>query len=264
MNEARFYRVVCRGVRLFFRPAATEYEVEPDGPAVYVCNHSSIRGPVIMTLYFPRPHKTWAISHAVAGGRQTAVYAYHDILFGRSKRWKLPSRLAAKFISYTLPPLLREAGTIPVHRDLKIKETLRASVDALERGEDVVIFAESPKRYSEYVNELQEGFVRLGMLYFQRTGKKLKFYPAYVEKKNRKISVAAPVKYDPDRSVKDQRSEICSALRDSIERKAREMKKHKPVPFLPPRWYGAYGEFEDDFAGYWQMIDEEIKEENKD
>ena len=264
MNEARFYRIVCRGVRLFFRPAATEYEVEPDGPAVYVCNHSSIRGPVIMTLYFPRAHKTWAISHAVAGGRETAVYAYHDILFGRSKRWKLPSRLAAKFISYTLPPLLREAGTIPVHRDLKIKETLKASVDALERGEDVVIFAESPKRYSEYVNELQEGFVRLGMLYFQRTGKKLKFYPAYVEKKNRKISVAAPVEYDPDRSVKDQRSEICEALRDSIERKACEMKKHKPVPFLPPRWYGAYGEFEEDFAGYWQMIDEEIKEENKD
>ena len=73
----------------------------------------------------------------------------------------------------------------------------------------------------------------------------MKFYPAYVEKKNRKISVAAPVEYDPDRSVKDQRSEICEALRDSIERKACEMKKHKPVPFLPPRWYGAYGEFED-------------------
>lgn len=262
MNEARFYRVVCRGVRLFFRPAATEYEVEPDGPAVYVCNHSSIRGPVIMTLYFPRPHKTWAISHAVAGGRETAVYAYHDILFGRSKRRKLPSRLAAKFISHTLPPLLREAGTIPVFRDLRIRETLKASVDALERGEDVVIFAESPKRFSEYVNELQEGFVRLGMLYHQRTGKNLRFYPAYVEKKNRKISVAAPVEYDPDRSAKDQRTEVCAALRDSIDRKGREMNPHKPVPFLPPRWYGAYGEFEDDFAGYWQMIDEEIKKEN--
>ena len=140
-----------------------------------------------------------------------------------------------------------------------VAQSLKASVDALERGEDVVIFAESPKRYSEYVNELQEGFVRLGMLFYQRTGKKLKFYPAYIEKKNRKISVAAPVVYDPDRSAKDQRTEICRLLRDSIDRAARGMKPHKPVPVLPPRWYGAYGEYEDDFASYWQMIDEEIK-----
>lgn len=262
MNEARFYRIVCCGVRLFFRRAETEYETEPDGPAVFVCNHASVRGPVIMTLYFPRRHKTWAISHAVEGGRATEVYAYHDILFGRSKKREFPSRLAAKFISHTLPPLLREAGTIPVYRNLRIKETLKASVDTLERGEDVVIFAESPKRYSEYVNELQDGFVRLGMLYYQRTGKKLKFFPTYVEKKNRKVFVASPIEYDPERPAKDQREKIAAFLRDGIDRAAREMKPHKPVPFLPPRWYGVYGEFENDFAGYWQMIDEEIKEEN--
>ena len=49
---------------------------------------------------------------------------------------------------------------------------------------------------------------------------------------------------------------IAGYLRDNIDRLARALPEHKPVPFLPERWYSAYGMYEDEVYGYWKMIDD--------
>lgn len=254
MKKSLYYRFFYRVARIAFPRAETSFEEQPDEAAVFICNHSAIRGPVMMTLDFPRPHRNWVISCSMTGGKLTESYAFHDILFGNSRRFKAPDKLLAKLIALALPPILRTDESIPVYHDRRITETFRNSIKTLEEGKDVVIFAESPKRYSEYVNELQRGFVDLGAMYYKKTGKTLKFYPVYIEKKNRKIAVGAPISYDPNLLAKNQRDAICEYLRDGIDRMARGMKPHKPVLFLPQRWYDAYGQYEDDFYGYWKMI----------
>ena len=69
------------------------------------------------------------------------------------------------------------------------------------------------------------------------------------------ISVGKPIAYDPELSLDEQRDVIASYLRDNIDRLARELPEHKPVPFLPERWYSAYGMYEEDVYGYWKMIE---------
>ena len=64
-----------------------------------------------------------------------------------------------------------------------------------------------------------------------------------------------PITYDPERSLDEQRSVIAAYLRDGIDRLARALPPHKPVPFMTDRWYSAYGMYEDDVQGYWRMID---------
>lgn len=252
------YYKIMRGIsRVAFPRAETVYEVQPgDEPAVFVCNHAAIRGPVMITLHFKRRHRAWAVSNTYDRKRAYS-YAYHDVLMGECYRRKGIRRLLARVIAVMLPALVRCSDTIPVYHDRDIMKTFKQSVRTLEDGCDLVIFAESPARWSEYVCELQEGFVDLGRFWYRRSGKRLRFFPVYVEKKNAVISVGTPISYDPQEPIESQRERIAVYLRDNIDRLARQLPPHKPVPFLSPRWYSAYGCFEHDVQGYWQMIDQD-------
>lgn len=250
-----YYKIIRGALRMNFPHAKTVYEEQPgDEPAIFVCNHSAVRGPVMMTLDFQRKHQTWTVSYAMDGSH-TISYAYHDILFGNSRRFKGFWRILSRIVAKGLPPLLCYSDTIPVYHDKSIVKTFKQSVRALTDGEDLVIFAESPKRYSEYVCELQPGFIDVARLYYRKSNKAIRFYPVYLEKKNAVISVGRPIAYDPDQPLDKQRDTIASYLRDNIDRLARALPAHKPVPFLPDRWYRAYGMYEDDVYGYWKMIE---------
>ena len=250
-----YYKTVRGALRLCFPNSKTEYETQPDNePAVFVANHSSVCGPVIMTLDFKRKHQTWTVSNAL-DRKRAANYAYHDILFGNTHRCKWFWHILANILSVFLPPLLYYSDTIPVYHDKRIIQTFKQSITALTEGNDLVIFAESAKRYSEFINELQPGFIDIARLYYRKTKKALKFYPVYLEKKNAVILVGKPISYDPEQPLDQQRIVITDYLRDGIDSLARTLPEHEPVPFLPECWYDAYGEYEDDFGAYWQMID---------
>ena len=254
----KFARIVAR---LICPKATTVFEDDiADEPAVFVVNHSNVTGPIMMTLDFPRKHSTWAISFAL--DRDKCVdYAFHDIFFGRSRKVKWFWRMMARIMSRLLPPILKYSDTIAVYHDKRIISTFKESIAALVGGRDLVIFAESPRRYSEYVNEMQTGFVDVARFYRKETGKMLKFYPVYVERKNRTVSVARPITYDPDVPMSVQREAICGFLRDGIDRMGRSLPDHKPTPFLPERWYGAYGEYEFDAEGYMRLLGGEDKKD---
>ncbi len=253
MKKTFTYNVVAAIGRVICPRSTVNFEGgEPTEPGIIVCNHSSIRGPVMMTLYYGRPHKNWIISYALER-EKTANFAFHDFFVGEGRRVKWFWRLLSKIVAKILPGVLSQAGPIAVYHDSRIIKTFRNTMAALSEGYDVVVFGESPERYSEYVNRMQLGIIDVAALYYKRTGKKLKIYPAYIEKKNRLIEVAPPIEYGPELD----KNGTCEKISSEIDRMARGMKKHKPVPFLPERWYRTYGRYEHDFDKYWQMIDKE-------
>ena len=254
-RKSLYYKIVSAILHLVVPRADTVYEVPTgDEPVVFVSNHASINGPLMMTFYFNRKCRIWAISEALDKTR-TKSYAFHDVLVGESRRHFWFWKFMAGIVKVMLPPILIY-NTITVYRDKRILETFRNSTEALKQGYDIVVFGESTERYSEYVNEIQPGFVGLGRMYFRQTGKRLKFYPVYLNKENMLISVGSPIEYNPDMDPEEFKRTVCTFIRDGIDRLGRDMKPHKPVPFLPQNWYDTYGErFEHDVAGYWHMID---------
>ena len=254
-RKTLYYKTVSFFLHIAFPRPEIVFEVPPgDEPAVFIGNHAAIHGPLMVTFYFPRRHKTWVIADAM-DKVHTRSYAYHDVLVGDSRKCFRFWKMIAGIVGVALPPLLAY-DTITVYRDKRVLDTCRKSVDALTEGNDIYIFGESTQRFSEYVNEMQPGFASLGRMYYRKTGKKLKFFPVYLNRKNRLISVGRPIEYDPDMDSDEFKKTACTFIRDGIDRLGRNMKPHKPVPFMPQRWYDAYGErFENDTAGYWKMIE---------
>ena len=255
-----FYNFIVCLARIVFPKAETVYEEAPDPePGVFVCNHSKIRGPAMMILDFKRPFRSWIISAAMEK-RTVRSYAFHDVFNGDGRHAKWFWKLLSCIVGFLLPPLLKDADMIPVYRDKRMLLTFRQSSDALKDGESMVIFAESPQVYSDYINKLQPGFVTLGAVHHRQTGKKLKFYPVYCEKKNRKIAVGKPIEYDPSLPLDKASAAVCAHLEEGIDRMARSLKPHKPVRFLTKLWYSTYGQqYTDNPAAYWEMVENDSR-----
>ncbi len=254
--KPKFFSRVLKKVATLIFPKSKVVSKTPitDEPAVYLCNHSGAIGPSMMTLYFPKPHKTWIIGY-VLDKEKAPNFIFNDFFFGRSKRCKWFWRILSKIVAKILRPLLEYGNPIPVYHDRRMIETFRLSLDTLLEGKDLVVFPECPTRYSEFINSFYTGFADMGRTYYAATGKDLAFYPVYVEKKNRVISVGEPVFYDHTKPPHAQRDFITEKIRDAIDGLARELSEHKPVPFLPKVWYDYYGEYENDPASYWRTFD---------
>lgn len=255
MKKSILYILLYPIVRLFYPNIKTVYEEAPsEEPGIFVCNHAGPQGPIMMTVNFKRKHSSWILSYAI-DKKHTENYAYHDIFIGDARIHKGIYHFLSKNVKWFLPPILKSVDFIPVYHDHNVMETFKQSLNTLDSGKDVVIFAESPKKYSPYINELQNGFISIASMYYRETGKCLKFYPTYVCKKRKRIMVGSPITFDPNIPLNEQKDTICKYICESITRLGSSLKKHKPVPFLQDKWYEAYGQYEDDFASYWKMVE---------
>lgn len=255
-EKSKYFRCLEPIAKLIFKRSKTLTKVPlPDEPAVYLCNHSAANGPALMTLYFEKPHKTWMISYAL-DKKQGANFFFHDALFARGRKCQWFWRMLSHIIAGVVRPLLRTSDPILVYHDRRITDTFRESVEALERGESILIFPESPTRYTEYVHTFYNGFADVARLYYLKTGKCLRFYPVYISKELRTISVGEPIAYDPELPPREARVAIAEYAQAAVDALARELPPHKPVPFLPEAWYQRYGEYEKDVAAYWKLFEQ--------
>ncbi len=259
VRKPLLYYILYPICRLQYMNTKVIYEEEVNEPSIFISNHARADGP-IMTHFFLKRNKTNWIINCSIDEKCVVNYAYHDILCGDMRKNKKKTLKKAIWISKRLPKIIKaSANLIPVYHDQRIKYTLNKSIEELENGRDIIIFAESPNDYSKYITNLQTGFVTLGNMYYKKTGKCLKFYPTYVSKKRKRILVGKPIKYDPLISINQNREIINRFMTENITRLALSLKPHKPITFLPEEWYIAYDRYRNDLYGYWKMIEDNIR-----
>ena len=107
-------------------------------------------------------------------------------------------------------------------------DTIKQSVDALVRGENLLIFPEKPKdRYNEEsYKDFNTGFAALGRAYYERTGQCLDFYPAWSDRKSHTFNIGKPVTFDPANDARMEKQRISAELKErmaGLRQKAREL-----------------------------------------
>lgn len=202
----------------------------PNEPVIVVANHSQAQGPLLAALRYPRPKGIWCIGEML-NAREVPQYAYED--FWRQKpimiRWffKLLSYIIAIPASYAL----KHSDTIPVYKDSRIITTFKKTVENLKEGNDVIIFPEWRTEHNEIINELQDKFVDVARLYYKTTGKKIKFVPMYHAANLKKVVFGNPIEFDPTLDMNLQRKLICNHIKDEITRVAKDLPRHKVIPY---------------------------------
>ncbi len=171
-------------------------------PIVFLGNHAEIYGPIASALCFPFRVRFWVISKMMYNKKEVRQYLYENTF---SKKTFLPL-IIRKFLAWILGWLsvnvMNALRAIPVYRDspMKLRQTLRESLEALETGENLMIFPEHPdgKYVKGGISELSPGFLMLAEAWWKKSEKKLRIMPVFANRQKRTFSFGNEITYEPE------------------------------------------------------------------
>lgn len=217
-------KILCAAARPFFHLRVTGREKLRDEnlPAVFVCNHGFIYGPISAILYLPTFFRPWI--HDVMLNPETAL---REMMFSFSWMRRLFGEKLGRRMIRGLHGLVHWAITsfdpIPVVRGASrdVMSTFSLSLDALGRGDNILIFPERPNvrdGKGNLVNDagrlrnLYTGFAHIGKMYYDKTGQPLVFYPVYAGRKAGRFFIGEPVRYNPGIDPRDAKKAVAEEL----------------------------------------------------
>jgi len=239
------YNLVSRILRTFFiksrfigfRESLKEY-------SVCVANHLGSFGPVAimssLSSINARLHP-WVI-HEVTDLRKCAAYLRRDFV---EKELKLRSVLAeglSRILSRICVDLMTTIHAIPVYsRSRDIYRTLERSVADLEEGSCLLIFPETDEsKKSDDICKLNGGFIRIAKWTFERTHRRIRFYPIAINPYARAVRLGKPVMFNPRapfgeerRRIKQELERRITSMYQELARRHRESQR-QPAPRLLP------------------------------
>ena len=101
---------------------------------------------------------------------------------------------------------MKSVECVPVyrHKPRELTTTFRKSVEAMQAGDNLLIFPENPDADPNRPGyehgrpgELFRGFTMLAQVYYARTGKCCRFVPMLAHKGMRTLSFGTEIDYDP-------------------------------------------------------------------
>lgn len=220
MNH-NFYGVFFRIVRFFLRLGYPKYSLQLSQPltepVVFVSHHQNLFGPFVTLLWFPKSLHAWILD--VFLEQRTCYQQYVDYTF--TKRHGMNTVLAkicAFPLSFFISKLLSSGGGIPVFRgSRKIIGTFRKSVEALKKGESIVIFPDIDySDTSSSMKEMYEGFLYLEKYYFNDTGKHLCFVPLFASKNKKVIIADKPIYFRDGKDFDKERKIVYLKIHDRL------------------------------------------------
>lgn len=231
---ARFFCCIGRGIKnfllylwflllyLIFSPVVKskvrgKKNVRKDDEArVFISNHYEIFGPVAMYMRFPFKFRPWVIDKIMdpeSVEQQMALSVYTN--FPKFPMWF--KKMCVKAVRSLMVFTMKHAKAIRVSRE-NPRENIKAmqeSVEALNKGVAVLIFPE--ERYTESgVGKFQTGFEHLGKYYYQKTGKKISFYPVFISKQEKQMFISEPIIFNPENDAIQEKQRIVYYLRDKM------------------------------------------------
>ncbi len=225
------YRFIRFWVWLFYpKIRVVGSENLPEEPCIAVSNHCQMNGPIATELYFPGEKYIWCAGEMMVL-KKVPDYAYGDFWSQKPRAVRWFYRLLSYIIAPVSVCVFNNAHTIAVHRDQKILSTFRDTLSKLKSGANVIIFPEQDQPYDHILCQFQEGFVDIARTYYKQTGKAICFVPMYLAPELHTMYLGQPVQFCPEAPIRQERQRICSYLMEQISLTARNLPRHRIVPY---------------------------------
>lgn len=216
-------RTLIHILRPFYRHTIinrNHIETDERNPLVFLGNHAEIYGPISCALYFPVPVRFWTISMMMGDRKEVRDYLYENTFRHKTFLPVFVRKALARLFGFLSSEVMGQLESIPVYRNspVKLRQTIRQSIDALESGDNLMIFPENPdgKYQKGGIGEISPGFLMLAEAYWKKTGKRLRMMPVYANRENKTISFGRTITYDPERGFAKEQVRIVAETRAQI------------------------------------------------
>ena len=180
--------------------------------SLILSNHEGTDAPMSLEIYLNKPIRMWG-AHEMNSGLikmykyQTKVY-YHE-----KKHWNIHlARLFCLIASPVTNVFYKGLNLISTYKDARFRRTIKESLEALNNGENIVIFPEdSTKGYLEELEGFYGGFVVLAEICKKRKID-VPIFVTYFRKKDLTYIIDKPVLYSELSKDGASREEIAKKL----------------------------------------------------
>ena len=207
------YRIARQIVRIYLGKHQIYYRENLRTPAIYVSRHQNMHGPVHTMAFLPTPVHIWSMYMFL--DRKACQAHFRDFTFTARfgwPRWK--ASLVAGIISLPVSACLKSMSAIPVYRGQReVMKTFSSSLDALVRGESLVIFPDIMYAdTSDQAGAFYTGYLHLARSYHKKTGKELPIVPLYCTQSSRKLILGEPIIFSSQAPFYAERDRVAAAI----------------------------------------------------
>lgn len=191
-----WFRLLKRMMRgRYKRPTFIYLGEEISNGAMILSNHEGTDAPMSLEIYLNKPIRMWGASEMNSGliklyKYQTKVY-YHE-----KKHWNLHlARLFCLIASPLTNLFYKGLNLISTYHDARLKKTFAESLEAIQHGDNIVIFPEvSDKGYLAELEGFHGGFVSLANV-CKSKDIDLPIFVSYYKRKENIYVIDKPVLY---------------------------------------------------------------------
>ena len=224
-KRRRLISILIAGVRLFHHCKVEGVENLPPQPErlIFLCNHCFVAGAVITRLYLPVPFRSWSISDLMD---KEDVEEHIRRFIVEPISWLSPRlhTLAVKLLKRVSLWLFDSIDSIPVYRFRlrKIMQTFQLTNQALQAGDNVLIFPENPDHESlskpgyrsDHILPFFSGFVAAVHLYHEQTGQEVTYVPCYAD--SHQLVIGKPFKSRKDLPFSEEKERVVTLAEEAI------------------------------------------------
>ena len=215
MAVKKSFRFLQGLFRLFMPKMETIWEEPYDGePSVFCPNHVGMLGPIDMVCHFELcdSSRAW-FNNDVADVKKMPAYVRQDYWWEPGCRLEpLYNATIPYLAALVLPPIMNTVPGIKVYHDMQVIKTFRESIAVMKEGENLTIFPQQPSGYKSHHMWINKGFLQIAPMAWRTLGLALNFYPVHIDHAAHLIQVRKPIRFDPQRPLKEQEDEIVDWL----------------------------------------------------
>ncbi len=200
-----FFSFVKSIVRIFIKKPniINLNEEEIEAGSIIISNHVGALGPVKHELYLDVPFHFWGTYKMNSGLKQRYKYLSYEYYHLKHKNSLRKAKIKAFFLTPLMGMFYRGMGLILTYPDMRLKETIKTSINFLKNGKSILIFPEdSVDGYFDDVRHYFPGFLILAKEYVRKEKKDIKIYNLLFDKHSNTIVIDKYINYleYPDRN----------------------------------------------------------------
>ena len=195
-NRKKYFRFLKKLMKCKYKEPTYVFLGEPIGNgSVILSNHEGTDAPMSLEIYLNRPLRMWGAYEMNSGLKE--LYKYQtQIYYHEKKHWNLHLARIFCLIASPLTHLFYSGlDLISTYRDARFVKTIRESMEAIENGDNVVIFPEvSDNGYLAELEAFHGGFATFAEICIHKE-MDVKVFVSYFRKADLLYIVDAPVMY---------------------------------------------------------------------
>lgn len=160
---------------------------------IVLSNHEGTDAPLSFEIYSKKPVRFWG-SHEMNSGLKKMYKYQTKVYYHEKKHWNL---FAARMFCLIASPLTnifyKGLNLISTYPDARFSKTIKESLEAIKKGENIVVFPEkSPNGYQAQLEGFYGGCILFAEV-CKKNGIDLPIFVAYFNKKKRIYLIDKPV-----------------------------------------------------------------------